>query len=196
MNINARMDFRMIQSQIEIIEQAIIYLQSVDNNDYCEIITPKFESSAGSHIRHIIDHYESIRIGFISGVIDYNIRSRGTSVEQDPQLAIQKLTSLSNWISELKPADIDKKVKLTTEVSIIRKKIVSVESNLARELIFAGSHAIHHYAIISQIEKSKPNDQQAYAPNNFGIAPATATFLRSSSEKIELVNSKQKESVK
>ena len=192
----ARIDFRMIQSQLEIIEQAIIYLQSVNSNDYSQVMKPKFESSAGSHIRHIVDHYESIRIGFNSGVIDYNIRSRGASVEKNPHIAIQKLTSLSNWISELKPADINKKVTLITEVSIIRKEIVNIESNLARELVFAGSHAIHHYAIISQIEKSKPNDKQTYAPNNFGIAPATATFLRNDSEKSKSATSKKAETIK
>jgi len=194
----------MIQSQIEIIEQAIFYLQSADRNDYCQIMTPKFESSSGSHIRHIIDHYEAIRVGFISGVIDYNIRSRGASVETDPQLAIRDLTHLSNWISELNPSDINKKVTLTTEVSIIRKEIVNIESSLARELIFAGNHAIHHYAIISQIVKSQDQGQRQrkgkgklnYAPHNFGIAPATATFLRNSYELKKSVNSKQTEVVK
>ncbi|PHS20093.1 MAG: hypothetical protein COA86_02050 [Kangiella sp.] len=186
----------MIQSQIEIIEQAIIYLQSVDSDDYSKVMTPKFDSSAGSHIRHIIDHYEAIRVGFISGVIDYNIRSRGASVEQDPQLAIKKLTHLSNWISELNPSDIIKKVTLTTEVSIVRKEIVSIETSLVRELIFAGAHAIHHYAIISQIVKHQIKDNQNYAPNNFGIAPATATFLRNNWEQLKSANSKLTESAK
>ncbi|PCI71541.1 MAG: hypothetical protein COB38_05485 [Gammaproteobacteria bacterium] len=185
----------MIQSQIEIIEQAIIFLQSVDGKDYSQVITPKFESSAGSHIRHIIDHYESIRNGFISGEVDYNIRSRGASVEKNPQLAIQKLTFLSNWISELTATDINRKITLTTEVSIIRKEIVSIESNIARELIFAGSHAIHHYAIISQIIKNQIKSDKSYTPYNFGIAPATATFLRNTTEQVESVNSKPTESV-
>lgn len=187
----------MVRSQLEIIEQAIIYLQSVKTDDYNEVMTPKFESSAGSHIRHIIDHYESVRIGFESGIIDYNVRSRGASVEKDPQLAIQSLTSLSNWISELKLSDINKTVTLTTEVSILRKEIISIESNLARELIFAGTHAIHHYAIISQIVKNKNNGRQSYVPENFGIAPATATFLRNNSDqKISSLPSSEKMSEK
>ncbi len=180
----------MIQSQIEIIEQAIIYLQSVDSNDYSQLMTPNFESSAGSHIRHIIDHYEAIRIGFISGVIDYNVRSRGANVEIVPQLAINKLTHLSNWISELELSDISKKLTLTTEVSITRKKIINIESSLARELLFVGNHAIHHYAIISQIVKKQANGKQTCAPNNFGIAPATATFLRDNSGAIKPIDCK------
>ncbi|MEH6452764.1 MAG: hypothetical protein V7782_06940 [Psychromonas sp.] len=41
-------------------------------------------------------------------------------------------------------------------------------------MVFISSHAIHHYAMIAQIAKA----QQQTIPEYFGVAPATASFMR------------------
>ena len=63
---------------------------------------------------------------------------------------------------------------LSTEVSVHEQKVQSVPTSLARELVFTGSHAVHHYAMIAQIAQQ----QKMALPSSFGIAPATATHLR------------------
>lgn len=164
----------MINSQLEILEQACLYLKGITEEDYVEIVSPNFISSAGSHVRHIIDHYQSVISGIETGTIDYDLRLRGSQVEAKPQLALEKFEEIATWMKGLTQEELNQNVSLSTEVSTSTKEVQVVNSSLARELIFVGSHAVHHYAMIAQISFA----QTSKANTSFGIAPATATFLR------------------
>lgn len=168
----------MLNSQLKIIEQGKLYLSNVSEEDYTSIIHPNFISSAGSHMRHIIDHYQSIMMGLETELIDYDIRERGSRLELLPKLALNKLTELSGWIESLNEDKLNKMITLATEVSVTDKNRQKVQTSVARELIFAGSHAVHHYAMIAQISFA----QHKTLPQSFGLAPATATFLRKSAD--------------
>jgi len=167
----------MRNSQLEILAQAQQYLQSVIKTDYTEIPVPNFMSSAGSHIRHIVDHYSAIMAGIESDIIDYDVRTRGSQIEECPEIAVKKVSDISNWINELSDEQLYKTVYLSTEVSIVSKSAQRLQTSIARELIFASSHAVHHFAMITQISIA----QQKPLPVAFGIAPATATFIRQQS---------------
>ncbi len=164
----------MRNSQLDILAQAQQYLQSITRVDYIEVHGPNFMSPAGSHIRHIIDHYSAIIIGLKNNMIDYDVRSRGSKIEEYPEVAIEKIKEISDWIEQLSDACLYKMVPLSTEVSITSKNVQTVQTSIARELVFAGSHAVHHFAMITQIS----NVQNKPLPLDFGIAPATATFIR------------------
>lgn len=164
----------MIKSQLEIIEQGLSYLGSVSKGDYTDIVSPNFISSSGSHMRHIIDHYQAIICSVNSGLIDYDIRERGSKFELSPALAIEKLRQIATWIKTLTEDKMNKLIMLSTEVSLSNQNIQKVQTSVARELVFAGSHAVHHYAMIAQISFA----QNLQLPQSFGLAPATATFLR------------------
>ncbi|NQZ81174.1 MAG: hypothetical protein HRT52_09185 [Colwellia sp.] len=164
----------MRNSQLEILAQAQQYLESVIKADYIEILAPNFMSSAGSHIRHIIDHYSAIITGTENDLIDYDVRTRGSQIEEYPETAIVKINKISTWIKQLSDAQLYKTVCLSTEVSINSKNVQRVQTSIARELVFAGSHAVHHFAMITQISIA----QQKPLPVFFGLAPATATHIR------------------
>jgi hypothetical protein len=168
----------MLTSQLEIIEQGQNYLKTIINDerdsDYTKILSPLFISSAGAHMRHIIDHYLALISGLQLGKVDYDIRHRNSKVELEAQLALDKLLQISNWFKSLVNTDLTRDLTLSTEVSVHEKKVQLVPTSLARELVFVGSHAIHHYAMIAQIAQH----QKITLPSNFGIAPATATYLR------------------
>lgn len=164
----------MLTSQLGVLTQGKNYLKNVSEADYNEIVAPNFISSAGSHIRHIIDHYLSVIAGLESGIIDYDNRSRGGSLESDPQAAINKIDEIVNWIKDISDEMLNAKLKLSTEISVTDTTVQKVPTSLARELIFVGSHAVHHYAMINQISLA----QEKNLDPSFGIAPATATFMR------------------
>lgn len=168
----------MLTSQLEIIKQGQDYLSNLTINEdidkYREIITPLFISSAGAHMRHIIDHYLALISGLSKGYIDYDVRRRGDKLELELQLALDKLTQIAQWLQSLATTDLNQPLALSTEVSVQEKKVQSVPTSLARELVFVGSHAVHHYAMIAQIALQQKMD----LPASFGIAPATATYLR------------------
>lgn len=168
----------MLNSQLEILAQGHAYLESVTKEDYSQIVAPNFISSAGSHMRHIIDHYQSLMTGFGINNIDYDSRLRGSNIESNPCEAIKKIAEIASWIEQLSTDDFNKPLLLSSEVSIKSKNVQTVTTSLARELIFVGSHAVHHYAMISQITFA----QKASFDQNFGLAPSTATFLREKSQ--------------
>lgn len=173
----------MLTSQLEIIEQGQLYLNGVSKEDYTAIVSPNFISSAGSHIRHIIDHYQAIISGHNKSLINYDVRGRGNQLELSPKLAIAKLNQITNWIKNLSENDLNKVLTLTTEVSVSTKNVQKVQTSVARELVFAGSHAVHHYAMIAQISfAQKCSTQTTKLPESFGIAPATATYIRQNDE--------------
>jgi hypothetical protein len=170
----------MLTSQLEIIKQGQNYLNVLinknSNEDYGKVFSPLFISSAGAHMRHIIDHYLALIAGLQSGKVDYDVRHRNAKVEQDPTLALEKLTQISCWLKSLSGSDLTRVLTLSTEISVHEQKVQSVPTSLARELVFTGSHAVHHYAMIAQIAQQ----QKMVLPSSFGIAPATATYLRKS----------------
>lgn len=164
----------MINSQINILAQAKSYLHAVTTEQYREVVTPLFISSAGQHIRHILDHYVSIMDAIHTGIVDYDKRTRGAPVETDIDVALTLLSEIEIFLLSLTPLQLQQKMRLSTEVSVDKKQVEVVDSSLIREIIFVGSHTIHHFAMIEQISKA----QKLSTPAQFGIAPATATFMR------------------
>ena len=164
----------MIKSQIIILQQAQAYLASVTDEQYTEIISPFFMSSAGSHIRHILDHYYSIINGFKNGLIDYDKRSRGGVIEKNAQSAQAAIVEIIAFLNAFSIEELQQTVKLSTEISVADKQVAVVDTTLAREIIFAGSHTVHHLATIKHIAQMQDVD----VDKGLGIAPATATFLR------------------
>ena len=164
----------MIESQLIILQQAKTYLTSVSEQQYTQIISPYFMSSAGAHMRHILDHYYAIINGLSEGLIDYDKRSRGGIIESSPKAALQSIQEISDFLNALTAQQLQQTIKLSTEISVTDKQVVIVDTSLAREIIFTGSHAVHHLATIKHIAQA----QEIEVEGSLGIAPATATFLR------------------
>jgi hypothetical protein len=168
----------MLNSQLEILAQGRAYLEGVSKSNYSQVITPNFISSAGAHMRHIIDHYQALMVGFYEQKIDYDFRLRGSDIESCPNAALDKISEIESWLTALTDDDFNQSLLLSSEVSIKSKNVQIVSTSLARELLFVSSHAVHHYAMISQISFA----QKTALDQNFGLAPSTATFLRENSK--------------
>jgi len=164
----------MLKSQLVILQQAKSYLTSVTDQQYTQIIEPYFMSSAGAHMRHILDHYYALINGYSKGLIDYDKRSRGGDVEKSAQAALSAIDDIILFLKTLSDQQLQQTIKLSTEVSVKDKVVVIVDTTLAREVIFTGSHTVHHLATIKQIAQH----QNIKLENGLGLAPATATFLR------------------
>lgn len=169
---------KIISGSIEVIEQGEQFLQTVNTASYKKVLTPYFSSSSGEHMRHILDHFISLMNGHKSGLIDYDLRNRKSNIESDHQQALLQLTELKQWILALDVSTLKDILTIKTEVSVAEKQPALVESNLARELIFVTSHAVHHFSIISIAMQL----QDLSIDESFGIAPATATYLRNTDD--------------
>jgi hypothetical protein len=164
----------MISSQLEIIEQAKAFLCELSQFEYQQVIKPHFSSSAGAHMRHIVDHYQALRHGVVTGEVDYNLRNRESDVENNPEAALAAWKDIENWLRQISVQEMDKAMVVKSEVSINSEQNVTCASSLGRELMFVASHAIHHYSLLAIIRSLQGGKNQ----EAFGVAPATATYRR------------------
>lgn len=155
--------------------EELIALMSADQ--YSKKVSLCFNSSAGEHFRHIIDHYDSLidGTGDVQGDvlrIDYDSRRRDREVELDPEAGIARLERICSFLEKLDiEADIGLDIKMDTGSDI---KDQWAPSTLLRELQFLLSHTVHHYALIATI-----NAINGIAmPEEFGIAPSTLAHRR------------------
>lgn len=136
------------------------------------------ELNIGNHIRHINDHFFALIEGSRTGVIDYNTRNRGTAIETNSNIALDQLHQILNWIEESKNShtkdDLNKDIKIISEIDCLQTQSMEFYSNIARELLYLINHTIHHTAHIGLIAKN----QGIKIPLDTGMAPCTMTFLR------------------
>lgn len=163
----------MSNSYTAIVGQAIDLLDGLNIAEYQKEMPPHFKSSIGAHMRHIIDHFLALMNGYQQGHVDYNVRHRHNQVEQLPSAAIAVLEKINHWLSNINHTDLDSTIEVTTEIDVCRTQSTTCQTTLERELVFASSHAIHHYALIRIICSM----QNKAVPEFFGFAPATITHL-------------------
>lgn len=166
----------MSNSYTAIVSQAIDLLDGLSVGEYQKKLPPHFPSSVGAHIRHVIDHFMALMQGAEKGHVDYNIRHRHNNVEQFPDTAIASLENIVNWLNDIPTESLNNVLAVTTEVDVSCTHSTTCQSTLERELVFASSHAIHHYALIRIICSM----QNKTIPEFFGYAPATITHINKS----------------
>lgn len=153
-----------------LLDGAAALFSQLDDKLYTETYPAYHSGSIGQHLRHVLDHYRSI-LDRRDGYIDYDARRRHSRVETCRQTA---LAEISGILQEL-PALADEDVLVSSENSIRETVVVHARSTLMRELMFATSHAVHHFALIAMLIRMKG----IAVPADFGVAPATLTYLRS-----------------
>ena len=130
-------------------------------------------SSIGRHVRHILDHFTALRCAIRSGRVNYNLRDRDNAVESDPAAARVEIEQIRAWLTG---GDLeDRPLEVESEISISKYQNICLPGSLHREIIYVINHTIHHIAYAKTIARQMqlPLDAQ------LGVAPATATYLRS-----------------
>jgi hypothetical protein len=163
-----------LEDQLETVQQAKAYLLGLSAENYQVVIKPHFASSAGAHMRHILDHYLALKDGLNQGLINYNKRNRYSSVESCPQTALLQWQKIEQWLKEVSQLDTDMSLTVICETSVNKTQNTQTQSTLARELVFVSSHAVHHFSLLAVINSLLGNKDEI----NFGIAPSTATYVR------------------
>lgn len=179
-----------IVGNIEAVDQGIGLIESLSDEQYQFVVTPYVKSTIGQHFRHVVDMFFAIVAPKDEDVIDFDARRRGADIETSRATALVELAQVKQWMNDClndisnRLDKLEHQVFVQTEVTIKETHSVSLSTTTIRELVFASSHAVHHYALISVIAKL----QGVELDENLGVAPATATFLRSESESRESEN--------
>ena len=132
------------------------------------------EAGIGTHVRHIIDHFQVFRDGLAENCIDYNHRNRDSDMERNIFVACNALDELRQWIETTDQLDKDRPITILSEVSCQQTVNVTINSNLMRELHYVSYHCIHHLTYCALLAKQNEIDIDPA----IGLAPGTATYMR------------------
>jgi len=152
-----------------IVEQMIELLEKISPENYGKPLQLFNGSSIGQHFRHILDFYTCLMAGAAEGRIDYAKRERDAMIENDPQYAQKIFRDIlvgTKGITENNPVEI-----VADFSSDLNQPRPVVQSSLARELMYAYDHAVHHLAMIKMgLKETCPNLE---VDKNIGVAPST-----------------------
>jgi hypothetical protein len=137
---------------------------------------PAYAGPVGSHLRHIVEHYDALLAPPVPGEVDYDQRPRDRVLERCSAVAGRRLLALQQRLSETGAA-LDTPVRVLGRAGLGGEFEFSVASTLGRELVFVGSHAVHHYALLQTWCRQHGIDTGA----DFGKAPATVAHERTAS---------------
>ena len=160
-----------ILSNLKSLEQTKSILSELSDEQLRNNSIEPYNSSVGSHLRHILDFYDCI-FKCENDIIDLTDRKRDSELE----LSVEKLTHyLESVIERLQKYNNEghRKLVVFDDLGLGKTKI---EYTYASIFAHANSHTIHHYAIINYIL----NGLKIYCKNNsFGYNPTTPLKITS-----------------
>ena len=161
-----------IRDNILALRQGIDLLGTLNAERYARKTPACYNSSAGGHLRHVIEHYLSFLQGAETGEIDYEARARDPLIENDPAYATAQLEAIGERLGLIAG---DRVLRVRAESAPSQSPPVWGISSVGRELEFLLSHTVHHYALIGVICRLAGD----VLPKDFGMAPSTLRYLQS-----------------
>lgn len=141
-----------IQLNLDLIDQARA-VTSAFGERYATPPRPG-ESAAGTHFRHVVDHYRALLSGLESGRVDYYTRARDPVLEQDPKAMAEALAAVRGGV-EASVHRVDESLLVDTGgPNQADGEARWATSSLRRELAFVLSHTLHHLATIAAIAQT------------------------------------------
>lgn len=157
----------LIKECVSCLSATRIYLDALSAEEYQEPLELLSGASIGQHTRHFIEFFQCLLTQISAGAVNYDLRVRDKVIEQEPDLAARAIESICN---ELQACQLEQKLQLSASYS----DEVTVESNVAREVLYNLEHTIHHLAIIRiGLNILRPDLK---LPDSFGIAASTTKY--------------------
>lgn len=149
------------------LDQTVSQLSSEEYSRPCATLS---NHTIGQHLRHIIELFQCLEMGYEIGTVNYEKRHRDTAIETDKYFAASLLKKIHENLDKA-----DKDLVLEACYDEEAGESIQIPTNYYREIAYNLEHSIHHMALmrigineISSIE----------LPENFGIAGATIKFRK------------------
>jgi hypothetical protein len=143
-------------------------IQHIDAESYAAPAPGRGSGGIGGHVRHCLDHVQTLLSATRSRFCAYDRRTRGTDVERCPLSAVRQIAELEAKVANLGPDILELPIAVETQ-SDTRGTMVVTTSTVAREIVFVTSHMVHHNALMGSLLAAQGIDMGA----RFGVAPAT-----------------------
>lgn len=129
-------------------------------------------ASVGAHYRHSLEHFKILLEAVNEPQIDYDRRERDAGLETDRLFALQVTRDFRHTARFLSTLPADRAIEARTKISYASAGSCCAPSTIGREIMYAVSHAIHHYALIGLICDMR----KIPVPQDFGVAPSTLEY--------------------
>lgn len=135
-------------------------------DDYAQPLAVFSGSSMGQHVRHVLEFFQCVAAGSVTGEVDYDARQRDYQLENSPPYARLTLQRLKLALSQLDPQQ-----PLWLRQRYTPDSPLMVRTNVNRELVYNIEHAIHHMALLRiGVQLHYPGVR---LPRHFGVAYST-----------------------
>ena len=134
-------------------------------NGYAAPCNALSNATIGQHTRHIIELYQCLLTGYVTGEINYDNRKRDMVLENEVEAAVDAVKEIQVNLEQP-----DKTVRISCADN---DHSLSIESNYYREVLYNLEHCIHHQALIKVALLSLKDVQVA---EDFGVASSTLQF--------------------
>lgn len=162
----------LVRANVAVLRQGERLLRQLDDAAYRHCAELVFSSTVGAHVRHALDHYTCLLDGLEASRVDYEPRRRDPVIETDRLAAVSELTRTCELI------EIEQRFAMDHRLLVRGGAVHSHEwavSSVRRELEFALSHTVHHYALVAVI----CGLQGIRTEPGFGVAPSTLRYWAS-----------------
>jgi uncharacterized damage-inducible protein DinB len=156
--------------------QLSLLLKAMTPENYLAKLPILSDSSIGQHVRHLLEFYQCLLNQSGSGKVNYDLRKRDLTLEEDLNVAIGAMEQL---ISELNTRS-SRAEKLILENDFSNEGLPEIDrifTSYERELAYCLEHAIHHQALIKV--GLHVLGLKHLADQSFGLAPATIRYQNS-----------------
>jgi hypothetical protein len=160
------MDLRKVCSHI--LSQLSDLVRDITEEDFVKPSEALSRSTIGQHIRHTLEFFICLEIGFRKGLVNYDKRSHDKLIETDRFIALSNIQRINDFINSLKE---DQSLQLEVGYDLEKNDFITIATNTTRELVYNIEHAVHHMAIM----KIGVREVAPYVtlPKDFGIAAST-----------------------
>jgi hypothetical protein len=151
--------------------QLSLSLDQLSAEQYSMPCTNLSNSTIGQHVRHIIEMFQCLENGYVSGIVNYENRKRDSNIETDKILACDLLKSINQGLGKH-----DKNLVLEGVYNDDSTELMQFPTNYYREIVYNLEHTIHHMALI-RVGLKELNGLDL--PESYGVASATVKHKKS-----------------
>lgn len=158
---------QLLAAMDEVLAQGEALLMGLSDAQYAD--AGGLRTSVGAHYRHGLEHFKLLLEAVNGPEIDYDRRERDAGLERERLFALQVTRDFRHAARFLSTLNPERPIQARYKISYAASGTCSAPSTVGREIMYAVSHAIHHYALIGMICDMR----EIAVPQDFGVAPST-----------------------
>jgi len=158
---------KITDSVTTVLEQVSYIIGELSDEQFSTKLAVLSGASIGEHVRHVIEFFQALNLGYQTGCVDYDARQRDKVIETQRKYALIKLREAA---ANMKIVNKPLQLAYADKSSGLECQILT---NYERELIYNLEHAVHHMALI---KIGVVATTKIRLPDHFGVAKSTVEY--------------------